>query len=63
MRWELRETSKSKGRFREQKGMEKGTSKSQEDPWFPGEWPVLGRGRHKMSLEHLVSESKEMFKE
>lgn len=32
MRWEPRESSVSKGRFREQGRMEKGTSKSQEDP-------------------------------
>lgn len=65
MRWEPRESSMSKGRFRKQGRMEKGTSKSQEDPCFPGEWPIPGVGqeRYKMSLEHLVSESKQMFKE
>ena len=46
-------------------GKRKETSKSQEDSRRPGEWPIPGlrEGKYKMSLEHLVSNSKGMFKE
>ena len=54
-----------KGRFRKQGRMEKGMSKSQEDSSLPGEWPIPGlrQGKYKMSLEHLLPESKGKFKE
>lgn len=49
-----------RGRFRKQGRMEKRVSKSQGDPWLPGEWPIPGlrQGRYKISLERVMPGSK-----